>query len=40
VPGADWIVLAGFIAGGIVLAGWGVHELRQDRSMLATDPPL
>src|SRR3954451_2437933 len=38
VPGADWIVLGGFIAGGIVFAAWGVHELRQDRSPLATDP--
>src|SRR5213083_1674984 len=27
-PGADWIVLAGFIVGGIVFAYWGVHELR------------
>src|SRR5256885_9222156 len=33
VPGADWIVLARFIAGRIVLAGGGVHALRQDRSM-------
>ncbi|MFL5930821.1 MAG: sulfite exporter TauE/SafE family protein [Gaiellaceae bacterium] len=40
VPGADWIVFAGFIAGGIVFAGWGVHELRENRSALATDPPL
>src|SRR3989440_5162465 len=28
VPGADWIVLAGFIGGGITLAAWGAHELR------------
>jgi uncharacterized membrane protein YfcA len=39
-PGADWIVLGGFVAGGIVFAAWGVHELRQNRARLATDPPL
>jgi uncharacterized membrane protein YfcA len=40
VPGADWIVLAGFVAGGIVLAAWGTHELRSRREAareLATD---
>jgi uncharacterized protein len=43
-PGADWIVLAGFIVGGIVFAGWGVHELRSRRLAeqrgLATDLTL
>ncbi len=41
-PGADWIVLAGFIAGGIVLAAWGVRELREQRreAPLATELPL
>src|SRR6266536_1331010 len=43
-PGADWIVLAGFIVGGIVFAGWGVHELRSRRldeqRGLATDLTL
>ena len=41
-PGADWIVLAGFIAGGIVLAAWGIRELREQRreAPLATELPL
>src|SRR5438067_1266736 len=41
-PGADWIVLAGFIAGGIVFAAWGVRELREQRreAPLATELPL
>jgi hypothetical protein len=43
-PGADWIVLAGFIVGGIVFAAWGVHELRNRRldeqRGLATDLTL
>jgi uncharacterized membrane protein YfcA len=39
-PGADYIVLTGFVVGGIVFAAWGFHELRQDRAALATDPPL
>jgi uncharacterized protein len=39
-PGADYIVLTGFVVGGLVFAGWGVHELRQNRARLATDPPL
>ena len=43
-PGADWIVLAGFIAGGIVFSAWGVHELRgrrrAERQQLATDLTL
>ena len=30
-PGADWIVLAGFIVGGIVLAAWGAREVRDRR---------
>jgi uncharacterized protein len=39
VPGANWIVLAGFVGGGIVLLVWGVHELRgRERERgLATD---
>jgi uncharacterized protein len=40
-PGADWIVLAGFIVGGIVLAAWGAREVRdrrrEDQRQLATD---
>jgi uncharacterized protein len=40
-PGADWIVLAGFIVGGIVLAAWGAREVRdrrrEDQRHLATD---
>jgi uncharacterized membrane protein YfcA len=40
VPGADWVVLAGFIVGGIVFAGWGVRELRQYRARPATDLTL
>jgi uncharacterized membrane protein YfcA len=39
-PGADYIVLGGFVLGGIVFAGWGVHELRANRGGLVTDPPL
>jgi uncharacterized protein len=39
-PGADYIVLTGFVVGGIVFAAWGFHELRQNRTTLATDPPL
>jgi uncharacterized membrane protein YfcA len=43
-PGADWIVLAGFVIGGIVFSAWGVHELRgrrrEERQHLATDLPL
>jgi uncharacterized membrane protein YfcA len=39
-PGADYIVLSGFVLGGIVFAGWGVHELRANRGGLVTDPPL
>ena len=30
-PGADWIVLAGFIVGGIVFAAWGAREVRDRR---------
>jgi hypothetical protein len=37
VPGANWIILAGFIAAGIVLAAWGARELRSRRTELATD---
>jgi uncharacterized membrane protein YfcA len=39
VPGANWIVLAGFVGGGIVLLAWGVHELRgrERERELATD---
>ena len=42
VPGANWIVLAGFIGGGIVLLAWGVHELRsrERERRLATDLTL
>jgi uncharacterized protein len=42
-PGADWLVLAGFVAGGIVFAAWGIHELRsrrRDERGLATGLPL
>src|SRR5438067_6495789 len=42
-PGADWLVLAGFVAGGIVFAAWGIHELRdrrRDQRGLLTDLPL
>jgi hypothetical protein len=39
-PGADYIVLTGFVLGGIVFASWGIHELRQNRAALATEPPL
>jgi uncharacterized membrane protein YfcA len=43
-PGADWIVLAGFIIGGIVFTAWGAHELRarraEERRQLATDLTL
>src|SRR5436305_2175092 len=43
-PGADWIVLAGFIVGGIVFAAWGAHELRdrrrEEERRLATDLTL
>jgi uncharacterized membrane protein YfcA len=42
-PGADWVVLGGFIVGGIVLGGWGLHELRarrEDGRRLATDLTL
>jgi uncharacterized membrane protein YfcA len=43
-PGADWIVLAGFIVGGVVFAVWGARELRNqrrdERSGLATDLTL
>src|SRR5918911_3558626 len=35
-PGADWIVLAGFIVGGLALAAWAVHELRQSRAQRAS----
>jgi uncharacterized membrane protein YfcA len=28
VPGANWIVLAGFVGAGIALLAWGVYELR------------
>src|SRR5437773_492935 len=42
-PGADWIVLAGFIVGGIVFAAWGAHEVRdrrrEERRALATELP-
>jgi uncharacterized membrane protein YfcA len=42
-PGADWIVLAGFIVGGIVFAAWGAREVRdrrrEDRHGLATELP-
>jgi len=42
-PGADWIVLAGFIVGGIVFAAWGAHEVRdrrrEERRALATSLP-
>src|SRR5436190_8948485 len=37
-PGADWIVLGGFIAGGAVFLGWFVHDLRNGR--VAADAPL
>ena len=30
-PGADWVVLAGFIVGGIVFAAWGAREVRDRR---------
>jgi uncharacterized membrane protein YfcA len=44
VPAADWIVLGGFVAGGIVFTAWGVRELRGrrrgERGKLATDLPL
>jgi uncharacterized protein len=43
-PGADYIVLTGFIVGGLVFGAWGVHELRAsrraERATLVTDPPL
>jgi uncharacterized membrane protein YfcA len=43
-PGADWIVLAGFVVGGLVFAAWGARELRNqrrdERSALATDLTL
>jgi uncharacterized protein len=43
-PGADWIVLGGFVAGAIVFGAWGVHELRarraEERRQLATDLTL
>ena len=39
-PGADWVVLGGFVAGGTVFAVWGVRELRENRARLVTDPPL
>src|SRR5918911_1959120 len=35
IPGANWIILAGFIAAGIVLAAWGARELRSRRTELA-----
>jgi uncharacterized membrane protein YfcA len=42
-PGADWIVLAGFIVGGIVFAAWGAYEVRdrrrEERRALATSLP-
>jgi len=42
-PGADWIVLAGFIVGGIAFAAWGAHEVRdrrrEERRALATSLP-
>ena len=41
-PGANWIVLAGFVLGGMALVAWGVRELRareRDRR-LATDLTL
>ena len=43
VPGADWIVLGGFVAGGIVFTVWGIHEVRgrrKERRELAPDLPL
>jgi len=43
VPGADWIVLGGFVAGGIVFTVWGIHEVRgrrEERRELAPDLPL
>jgi uncharacterized membrane protein YfcA len=43
VPGADWIVLGGFVVGGIVFTVWGIHEVRgrrEGRRELAPDPPL
>jgi uncharacterized protein len=30
-PGADWIVLAGFIVGGVFFAAWGAREVRDRR---------
>jgi uncharacterized protein len=43
-PGADWIVLGGFVVGGISLVVWAVRELRgrrdADRGRLATDLSL
>jgi uncharacterized protein len=37
-PGADWIVLGGFIGGGAVFLAWLVHDLRNGR--VATEAPL
>src|SRR5918911_2719054 len=43
-PGADYIVLTGFVLGGVIFGAWGIHELRSsrrgERAALATDPPL
>jgi uncharacterized membrane protein YfcA len=38
VPGADWIVLGGFIVGGAAFVGWLVHDVRTGR--VATEAPL
>ena len=38
VPGADWIVLGGLIAGGAAFLGWFLHDLRVGR--VATEAPL
>jgi uncharacterized membrane protein YfcA len=37
-PGADYIVLAGFVAGGAAFLGWFVHDLRNGR--VAAEAPL
>jgi uncharacterized membrane protein YfcA len=43
-PGADWILLAGFVVGTVVFVTWGVRELRDQRraqrSAFATEVPL
>jgi uncharacterized membrane protein YfcA len=43
-PGADWILLVGFVVGTVIFVAWGIRELRDQRrshrSDFATDPPL